>query len=485
MRSGPTGDEPAEDVGEAAQQAFHMPAEDFRRHGHALVEWVADYLAQVEQRPIRPSVRPGAVRAGLPATAPEAPEPFESVLEDLEAVILPGITHWQHPGWFAYFPANTSGPSVLGELVAAGLGVQGMLWSTSPAVTEVESLVMDWLVDLMGLPSTWRMDTGPGGGVLQSSASDAVHTALVVARQGAVRSGHDVRRLVVYTSSQAHSSVEKGARVAGYEHLRMLEVDDRLAVDATAFRLAVEQDAAEGLVPCAVVSTIGTTGTNAVDPVRRIGEVSREHGMWHHVDAAYAGAAMVCPEHRHHQDGLELVDSYTFNAHKWMFTNFDCSAFWVADRRRLIETLSVLPPYLRDAASDSGEVVDYRDWHVPLGRRFRALKLMFVLRSYGAEGIRHHLREHMRLARRLSDHVQRSPRLVLVAPVPFALVCFRHVDGDTATAAVVEAVNGTGRFFVTASVLPDGTAYVRVSVGQTGTEQRHVDALWQAIATAS
>ncbi|HYO38944.1 MAG TPA: pyridoxal-dependent decarboxylase [Nocardioidaceae bacterium] len=474
---------PAAPVG-SAETGYHMPADEFRRHGHALVDWVADYLSGVEQRPIRPAVEPGSVRAGLPASAPEAPEPFESVLRDLDAVVMPGITHWQHPGWFAYFPANTSGPSVLGELVAAGLGVQGMLWSTSPAVTEVESLVLDWLVQLMGLPESWRMDTGPGGGVLQASASDAVHTALVVARHGAVRAGHDIRRLVVYTSSQAHSSVEKGARVAGFEHFRTLQVDDRLAMDADAFRASVERDVAEGLVPCAVVSTVGTTGTNAVDPVRLIGAVAREQGLWHHVDAAYAGAAMVCPELRHHQDGLELVDSYTFNAHKWMFTNFDCSAFWVADRRRLVETLSVLPPYLRDAASESGEVVDYRDWHVPLGRRFRALKLMFVLRSYGAEGIRHHLRAHMHLAGELADRISGSPRLTLVAPVPFALVCFRHTDGDAPTAAVVEAVNRTGRFLVTPSVLPDGTSYVRVSIGQTGTEQRHVDGLWQAISAA-
>jgi aromatic-L-amino-acid decarboxylase len=474
----------SEDATGSARRSYHMPAEEFRRHGHALVEWVADYLAGVEQRPIRSGVRPGEVRAALPASAPESPEPFEAVLADLDAAVMPGITHWQHPGWFAYFPANTSGPSVLGELVAAGLGVQGMLWSTSPAVTEVESLVLDWLVELMGLPASWRMDTGPGGGVLQGSASDAVHTALVVARDGAVRAGHDARRLVAYGSSQAHSSIEKGARVAGFEQLRLLEVDDRLALDPATLRTAVDRDLADGLVPCALVSTVGTTGTNAVDPVRALGEVAREHAMWHHVDAAYAGAAMVCPELRHHQDGLELVDSYTFNAHKWLFTNFDCSAFWVADRRRLVEALSVLPPYLRNEASESGEVVDYRDWHVPLGRRFRSLKLMFVLRSYGAEGIRHHLREHVRLARSLAARVEASPRLSLVAPVPFALVCFRHVDGNDATAALVEAVNATGRCYVTPSVLPDGTAYVRVSVGQTSTEQRHLDALWEAVAAA-
>ncbi len=461
--------------------SYHMPLAEFRRHGHALVDWVADYLATVDQRDIASTATPGQVRAGLPARPPEKPEPFDAVLADLDRVILPGITHWQHPGWFAYFPANSSPPSILGELVAAGLGVQGMLWSTSPAATEVESLVMDWLVELMDLPASWRIDTGPGGGVLQMSASDSTHTALVVARERAVRAGVDVTKLVVYASTQAHSSVEKGARVAAFGHVRLVGVDEQLALDPDALRDAVDQDTADGLMPCVVASVIGTTGTTAIDPIRTVGELARAHGMWHHVDAAYAGAAMFCPEFRHLQDGLELVDSYTFNPHKWLFTNFDCSAFWVADRGELIDALSILPPYLHDAASDSGQVVDYRNWHVPLGRRFRALKLMFVLRSYGAEGIRHHVREHVRMARGLADRLAADPRFKLVAPVPFGLVCFRHVRGDDATRVLGSAVNASGRYYVTPSVLPDGTAFVRVSVGQTWTEQRHVDGLWELI----
>ena len=460
---------------------YHMPLSEFRRHGHALVDWLADYLATVDQRDIASTVAPGEVRAGLPARPPETPEPFDAVLADLDRAILPGITHWQHPGWFAYFPANSSPPSVLGELVAAGLGVQGMLWSTSPAATEVENLVMDWLVDLMGLPASWRIDTGPGGGVLQMSASDSTHTALVVARERAVRAGADLTRLVVYASTQAHSSVEKGARVAAFRHVRLVGVDGHFGLDPAALRDAVDQDKAEGLVPCVVVSAIGTTGTTAVDPVRIVGELARANRMWHHVDAAYAGAAMFCPEFRELQDGLELVDSYTFDPHKWLFTNFDCSAFWVADRRELIDALSILPPYLQDAASASGQVVDYRNWHVPLGRRFRALKLMFVLRSYGAEGIRHHVREHVRLARGLADQLAADERFALVAPVLFGLVCFRHVRGDDATGALAAAVNASGRYYVTPSVLPDGRAFVRVSVGQTSTEQRHVDGLWELL----
>jgi aromatic-L-amino-acid decarboxylase len=397
-----------------SDRSYHMSTDEFRRHGHQLIDWAADYLATVQQRPVRSRAEPGTVRAALPERAPEKPELFDSVLADLDNVILPGITHWQHPGWFAYFPANSSPPSILGELVSAALGVQGMLWSTSPAATEVEGLVLDWLVDLMDLPRSWRIDTGPGGGVLQGSASDAVHTALVVARTRAVRSGADVRSLVVYSSSQAHSSIEKGARVAGFEHVRALEVDEHHSLRLEALREAVEGDLAGGLVPCAVVSTIGTTNTTAVDPVRAVGELSRTYGLWHHIDAAYAGAAMICPEFRHLQDGIELADSYTFDAHKWMFTNFDCSAFWVADRRALIQTLSILPPYLRDAASESGKVVDYRDWHVPLGRRFSSLKLMLVLRFYGAGGLRHHIGEDVRLARELARRLEQDSRFSYV-----------------------------------------------------------------------
>ncbi len=469
----------------ADPRSYHMPLEEFRRHGHHLVDWVADYLAEVEQRPIHPAVAPGDVRAGLPAQPPLQPEPFHAVLADLDRVILPGVTHWQHPGWFAYFPANVSPPSILGELVSAGLGVQGMLWSTSPAATEVENLMLDWLVELLGLPTSWRIDTGPGGGVLQMSASDATHLALVAARERAARAGADVRQLTVYASTQAHSSVEKGARVAGFGHFRVVAVDERFAMDASALADAVRRDVVDGLVPCAVVSAVGTTGTTAVDPLRSVAQVARAHGMWHHVDAAYAGTAMVCPELRHLQDGLELVDSYTVNPHKWMFTNFDCCAFWVADRAELIATLSIQPPYLRDAASESGEVVDYRDWHVPLGRRFRALKLMFVLRSYGAEGLRHHVREHVRLASELAARVAADSRFELVAPVLFGLVCFRVLDGDVATRELADAVNATGRVALTPSVLDDGTAFLRVSVGQTWTGQRHVDGLWELLDSLS
>jgi aromatic-L-amino-acid/L-tryptophan decarboxylase len=453
-----------------------MSPDDFRRYGHEVVEWVARYLETVGDRRVLPSVEPGEIRAMLPDAAPEQPEQFDAMLDDLDRVVMPGITHWQSPGWFGYFPANSSPPSILGELVSAGLGVQGMLWSTSPAATEIEEVVVDWLVDLLGLPSEWKT-TGPGGGVIQMSASDSTHTALVVARE---RAGSDTGRMVAYASEQAHSSIEKGARVAGFGHTRFIPVDERFALRTDAFEAAVESDLAIGLLPVVVVSAVGTTGTTAVDPVRAIGEIARSHGLWHHVDAAYAGTAMICPEYRHYQAGLDLVDSYTFNPHKWMFTNFDCSLFYVADRRPLLEALSILPPYLRNVASESGQVIDYRDWHVPLGRRFRALKLWFVLRAYGAEGIRHHVREHVALAAALATRIDGHPNLELIAPVPFGLVSFRHVDGDEATDELAAEINASGWAYVTPSKI-DGKSFIRISIGQTTTTAAHVERLWDLI----
>jgi aromatic-L-amino-acid decarboxylase len=453
-----------------------MPFDEFRRHGHDLVDWVADYLETVGERPITPDVKPGDIRALLPESAPEQPEPFENVMRDLDEIIMPGITHWQSPGWFGFFPANSSPPSILGELVSAGLSTQGMMWSTSPSATELESVVADWLVDLLGLPKTWKT-TGPGGGVIQMSASDSTHVAFVVARE---QKEGQAESKVLYASNQSNSSIEKGAKIAGFKHIRLMEIDDEYALDAVELRRAIVDDLAAGLIPTAVVSNVGTTGTTAVDPVRSIGEIASEYGLWHHVDAAYAGTAMICKEFRHHQDGLELADSYTFNPHKWMFTNFDCNLFYVADRKPLIDTMSILTPYLRDEASESGEVINYRDWHVPLGRRFRALKLWFVIRSYGAEGIRYHVREHHRLATDLAARLERHSSLELIAPTPFGLVSFRHVDGDDATNTLATAINESGWAHVSPSTIED-RRFVRVSIGQTYTTAEHVDRLWELI----
>jgi len=455
-----------------------MTPEEFRRNGYAVVDWVANYLETVEQYPVVAQVEPGDIAAMLPESAPESGEDFAALLADLDRVVMPGVTHWQSPNWFAYFPANASPPSMLAELASAGLAQQGMLWSTSPAATEIESRVLDWLVDLMGLPEGWKSG-GPGGGVIQMSASDATHTALVVARYKR-RHDADAGDMVVYVSNQAHSSIEKGATVASIGHCRMVPVDDEFAMDVGALRSLVKHDVDAGLLPIAVVSSIGTTATTAVDDTAAIGRLAREFGMWHHAEAAYAGTAMICEEFRGMQPDLDLADSYTFNPHKWMMVNFDCNVMWVADREPLIETLSILPPYLRNDASDTGSVIDYRDWHVPLGRRFRALKLWWVIRSYGAEGLRSAVREHVQLAGWLASQIEADDRFDLFAPHPFGLVCFTHRDGNDVTRNLAGALNDSGKFAVTPSTV-ENTAFVRVSIGQSYTERRHVEALWAMI----
>ncbi|HVS01775.1 MAG TPA: pyridoxal-dependent decarboxylase, partial [Thermoanaerobaculia bacterium] len=365
-----------------------MTPDEFRRYGGEVVEWLARYMERVEALPVLSRVAPGEVRGRLPAAPPRTGEPFAAVLPDLEEVILPGLTHWQHPGFFAYFPSNTSGPSILGELLSAGLAVQGMLWSTSPACTELETHVLDWLVDMLGLPRRF-LSHGPGGGVIQDTASSATLCALLAAREratGGAANRHGVAGdLTCYASEEAHSSVDKAVRIAGLgsERLRKVAVDAAYAMrpEALARQMAADRDA--GYTPCLVVATVGTTSSTALDPLTPIAEVCRRQGAWLHVDAAMAGTAALCPELRWIQRGVEEADSYCFNPHKWMFTNFDCDCFWVADRGALVRALSVLPEYLRNRATESGAVIDYRDWQVPLGRRFRALKLWLVIRWYG------------------------------------------------------------------------------------------------------
>ncbi|MFW6090738.1 MAG: pyridoxal-dependent decarboxylase [Actinomycetota bacterium] len=460
-----------------------MTSAEFRRYGREVVDWIADYMERVETLPVLSRARPGEIREKLPPHPPEHPETFDAMLADVDEVILPGLTHWQSPNWFAYFPANASGPSILGELLSAGLGVQGMLWSTSPACTELETHVLDWLLELLGLPERFRSG-GAGGGVIQDSASSATLCALLAARE---RTGGDPRLHTVYASTQAHSSVEKAVRIAGLapDALRQVPVDGDHAMRMADLEEQVKRDIDEGRRPLMVVATIGTTSSAAVDPVPAAGELCRDVGAWLHVDAAMAGAAALAPEFRQLHDGVELADSYCTNPHKWMFTNFDCDAFYVADRAPLINALSVLPEYLRNAASESGAVIDYRDWQVPLGRRFRALKLWFVIRHYGAEGLRHHVRRHVELARELAGWVDDDPRFEIVNPYSrLNLVCFRHRDGDEATQRVIDEVNASGQAYITHTRLDDRLV-IRASVGQTYTERRHVEGLWRLLQQAA
>ena len=420
----------------ASEKTFHMTPDEFRRHGHAMVDWIADYYARIESFPVLSQVEPGQIRASLPAEPPVKGEAFQAILSDVEKLILPGITHWQSPNFYAYFPSNASGPGILGDLLSSGLDVQGMLWATSPACTELETHVLDWLVHMLDLPQKF-LSTSSGGGVIQDTASSASLCALLAARERATnfasnRHGCD-GKLVGYTSSQAHSSLEKGAQVAGIgrDNLRLIEVD-REFCDAPRGAGATDRAGPSGRPDSVLcLATVGTTSSNAMDPVPEIGRICREHKLWLHVDAAMSGTAALCPEFRHTHAGLEFADSYCFNPHKWMFTNFDCDCFYVADRKALVQTLSVVPEYLRNKASETGAVIDYRDWQIPLGRRFRALKLWFVIRHYGMEGLQYHIRQHVELAQQFARWVKSDDRFELAAPVPLNLVCFRHKGGDS------------------------------------------------------
>jgi aromatic-L-amino-acid/L-tryptophan decarboxylase len=467
------------------KNSFHMTPEEFRRHGYAVVDWIADYHRRVESFPVLSRAQPGQIRASLPPHAPVTGEPFETILGDLEKLILPGITHWQSPNFFAFFPCNASGPGILGDLMSSGLGVQGMLWATSPACTELETHVLDWLVEMLDLPRKF-LSTSTGGGVIQDTASSSSLCALLAAREQATNFASNQRgcdrKLVAYTSSQAHSSIEKAVQIAGLgrANLRLIDVDESFAMRPEVLARQVESDRRAGLVPCFVCATVGTTSSNAMDPVVEIGRICREQKLWLHVDAAMSGTAALCPELRRIHQGLEAADSYCFNPHKWMFTNFDCDCFYVADRTALIQALSVLPEYLRNQASESGAVIDYRDWQIPLGRRFRSLKLWFVIRHYGVEGLQHHIRRHVALAQQFAEWVGNDERFELAAPAPLNLICFRHKGGDDANQTLLEHLNRSGDLYLTHTRLNDRLT-LRFCVGQTNTEARHVERAWKRI----
>lgn len=457
-----------------------MSNDEFRRAGHEMIDWIADYWDSVEDRPVLSQVEPGDIRASLPTSPPEVGEAWSNIMSDVDELIMPGITHWQSPNFFAYFPANASPPSVLGELLSAGLGVQGMLWATSPACTELETHMMDWMVDLCGLPKRF-LSTGAGGGTIQDSASSGALVAILSARERAAGQWR-LGELVAYSSEHAHSSMLKGCKIAGLneDQVRSIPAGKDHAMDPAALRRAMLDDIAEDRRPFFVQATSGTTSSTAFDPIDDIADICKDFGVWLHVDGAFAGAAAVAPEFRFVNAGLDRADSYTFNPHKWLLTNFDCSLFFVADRGPMISALSVLPEYLRNAASDAGAVVDYRDWQIPLGRRFRALKLWFVIRTHGAQGLMSFVRSHVEMAKDFEAKIAAHQSFEIVAPTPLSLVTFRHTGGDADNERIRDAINDGGNAYVTHTKL-DGNVVLRLAIGAVRTEQRHIDDVFDLI----
>ncbi|MCC6676692.1 MAG: aspartate aminotransferase family protein [Phycisphaerales bacterium] len=511
-----------------------MNQEEFRQLGHRFIDWIADYWSRLDEFPVLSQVKPGDILAQLPMSPPatgfssssaQSPVPsassWDPVFRDLESIILPGITHWQAPRFYAYFPCNASPPAVLGELLSAGLNVQGMLWATSPACTELEIRVMDWLAEMVGLPEQFRSTSPNGGGVIQGTASEATLVAMVAARDRARRAlatdpNAECRipnagPFTIYASTQAHSSVIKAAMIAGIatspddrEHIRLVETDANLAMRPEALEAAIRADLAAGKVPCFIAATVGTTSTTAVDPVDRIAEAIATSTSclrasvpscpppWLHVDAAHSGAACICPEHRWMLRGIERADSFCFNPHKWLLTNFDCDAFWTSDRAALTRALSITPEYLRNQASDAGAVTDYRDWQIPLGRRFRALKLWFVIRHYGVAGLQAHIRGHIDMARRFEELVAADDRFELAAPRTVNLVCFRAKDpsgnpdrADRLNRDLLAAVNTSGRAYLSHTVIPGPAGRpahtLRMAIGAPATQPGHIEEAWDLI----
>ncbi len=464
-----------------------MDIEEFRRRGHELIDWIADYRQKAYrgELPVVRNVAPGSVKRALPASPPHEPERFESVLTDLDKVILPACTQWIDPRFFAYFPSNSSLAAVLGDFVSTGIAQLGLNWQASPALTELEEVTVDWFRQMMGLSGTWS-------GVIQDTASTGALVALICARErstayGATRGGLQSagKPLVVYASSQSHSSVDKAALLAGFgrECVRHVPVDERFSMRADELAREVKDDLAAGLQPCAVVATTGSTATTACDPLADIAKVAAAHGLWMHVDAALAGSAMILPEYRKLWDGVESADSLVVNPHKWLGASFDCSTYFVRDPQHLIRVMSTNPTYLRTAADS--QVKNFRDWGIPLGRRFRALKLWFLIREQGVSGLQARIRRDIGYAQWLAARVDATPGWKRVAPVPLQTVCVRHeprgLTGealDAHTLAWVKRINESGKAYLTSAVL-DGRWMVRVAFGGEATEHRHVEELWE------
>ena len=468
-----------------------MDAEEFRRAGHRLIDWLADYRAHVAHGPVSQPVEPGSLRAQLPANAPEQPEAFDAVFADFERVLAPGLVHWQHPSFHGYFPSNAELSSVLGDLLSTGVGSLGLAWQSNPALTELEDLTLDWMRRALGLGDAWR-------GVIQDTASSATLVALVCARERTTRCSFahgglqaEAQPLVVYVSLHSHSSVEKAALLAGFgrDNVRAVGVDAHYALDPAQLARAMANDRAQGRTPCAIVGTSGTTTTTAFDPLDALAELAREHGAWLHVDAAMAGSAMLVPRLRELWRGVEAADSLVLNPHKWLGAAFDCSLYYVRDAEHLVRVMSTRPSYLATAFDERAR--NLRDWGIPLGRRFRALKLWFLLRDQGLVRLRARLERDLDNAQWLAGEVRAAPHWRVLAPVALQTVCVRHEpDGlagealDAHTQRWAERLNRSGLAYVTPALL-DGRWMVRLSIGALDTERRHVDELWRNVRTAA
>ncbi len=464
-----------------------MNHDEFRRNAHELVDWMADYFANVRDYPVKAQTKPNEILSRLPKMPPASGESFAAIFRDFETIIMPGMTHWQHPGFFAYFPANSSPPSLLAEMLTSTLGAQCMSWQTSPAATELEERVMQWLGQMIGLPENFT-------GVIQDTASTATLCAILTAREKVTGFAVNDRgfdpgaEFALYCSLETHSSIEKAAKIAGFgrKSLRKIAVDENFAMIPDALESAIKADIAIGVTPVAVVATIGTTGSTAIDPLRPIAQICQRYKIWLHVDAAFAGTALILPEMRWMNDGVELADSFVFNPHKWMFTNFDCSAYFVRDAESLVRTFEILPEYLKTAEGD--RVKNYRDWGIQLGRRFRALKLWFVIRSYGVEGLQKLVRHHLSLAAALRARVESSGDFELLAPMSLNLLCFRYhpkgIDGldqlNAINERLLEAVNATGKIYITHTKL-NGAYTLRMVIAQTQVTESDVDSAWDLI----
>jgi aromatic-L-amino-acid decarboxylase len=464
-----------------------MTPEEFRAIGHRLIDWVADFRSGIAQRPVMAQVTPGAVKAQLPATPPLAAESFDQIFADLDTLIVPGLSHFQHPRFFGYFPANTLLASVLGDYLSTGLGALGISWQSAPALTELEEVMTDWMRQMTGLSAAWS-------GVIQDTASTSTLVALLCARErttnySLARGGlqAEEKPLIVYVSHYSHSSVDKAALLAGFgrQNVRVLPVDSNFALDPAALEAAIQADLAQGCQPCAIVATTGTTTTTALDPIGAIVEIAQRYQLWVHVDTALAGSAMILPECRWMWQGVEGADSLVMNPHKWLGTAFDCTLYYVRDAEHLVRVMGTNPSYLQSAADN--RVKNYRDWGIPLGRRFRALKLWTLIRSEGVSGLQARLRRDLANAQWLAEQVRSRPHWQLLAPVPLQTLCIRHTPPGLSGAALdqhtldwADRVNRSGGAYLTPATL-DGRWMVRVSIGAYSTEQADVAAVWQLI----